>query len=139
MPSSASAGAAADPRALHGALPIFQPIGRRPAGGKLRLGVGVDVAELGSEADVQAGVASAEVLLGVATQPRLNPPPNRVRDSDPTARSQEHTSELQSPCNLVCRLLPPPAPRPTRVPYTALFRSSSPSAGGQPGVSSGSV
>src|SRR5256885_8590200 len=23
----------------------------------------------------------------------------------PTARSEEHTSELQSPCNLVCRLL----------------------------------
>src|SRR5580658_7437419 len=25
--------------------------------------------------------------------------------SDQTARSEEHTSELQSPCNLVCRLL----------------------------------
>src|SRR5205807_7363256 len=25
--------------------------------------------------------------------------------SDTTARSEEHTSELQSPCNLVCRLL----------------------------------
>src|SRR5256885_11882390 len=25
--------------------------------------------------------------------------------SSPTARSEEHTSELQSPCNLVCRLL----------------------------------
>src|SRR2546426_6114538 len=24
---------------------------------------------------------------------------------DPSARSEEHTSELQSPCNLVCRLL----------------------------------
>src|SRR5256885_10147168 len=24
---------------------------------------------------------------------------------DPTERSEEHTSELQSPCNLVCRLL----------------------------------
>src|SRR5256885_9490934 len=24
---------------------------------------------------------------------------------DPAARSEEHTSELQSPCNLVCRLL----------------------------------
>src|SRR5256885_7382089 len=27
------------------------------------------------------------------------------RGSDPSARSEEHTSELQSPCNLVCRLL----------------------------------
>src|SRR5256885_5102029 len=25
--------------------------------------------------------------------------------SDPMGRSEEHTSELQSPCNLVCRLL----------------------------------
>src|ERR1039457_6306185 len=25
--------------------------------------------------------------------------------SQPVARSEEHTSELQSPCNLVCRLL----------------------------------
>src|SRR5256885_2765696 len=33
--------------------------------------------------------------------------PERGRDGDGsrTARSEEHTSELQSPCNLVCRLL----------------------------------
>src|SRR2546426_5746958 len=30
------------------------------------------------------------------------PPPGRSRG---TSRSEEHTSELQSPCNLVCRLL----------------------------------
>src|SRR2546426_4580124 len=35
-----------------------------------------------------------------ATPPYRGAPPNRVRD-----RSEEHTSELQSPCNLVCRLL----------------------------------
>src|SRR5205807_9324395 len=29
---------------------------------------------------------------------------DRVADV-PTSRSEEHTSELQSPCNLVCRLL----------------------------------
>src|SRR2546426_8442814 len=32
----------------------------------------------------------------------------RLREDHPaarTARSEEHTSELQSPCNLVCRLL----------------------------------
>src|SRR2546426_5531334 len=28
-----------------------------------------------------------------------------IDDDDPSARSEEHTSELQSPCNLVCRLL----------------------------------
>src|SRR5205807_7124662 len=29
----------------------------------------------------------------------------RVAPLDGSARSEEHTSELQSPCNLVCRLL----------------------------------
>src|SRR2546426_9212629 len=29
----------------------------------------------------------------------------RPVESDPNMRSEEHTSELQSPCNLVCRLL----------------------------------
>src|SRR3989454_5347889 len=28
-----------------------------------------------------------------------------LTDEEPCARSEEHTSELQSPCNLVCRLL----------------------------------
>src|SRR5688500_13234755 len=40
-------------------------------------------------------------------------------------RSEEHTSELQSPCNLVCRLLLELARhlRSTLFPYTTLFRS----------------
>src|SRR2546426_9069823 len=41
--------------------------------------------------------------------PILEPRPGRqdVRDGVPAhrRRSEEHTSELQSPCNLVCRLL----------------------------------
>src|SRR5262249_34922386 len=39
-------------------------------------------------------------------------------------RSEEHTSELQSLTNLVCRLLLPRPPTPTLFPYTTLFRSS---------------
>src|SRR2546426_3650082 len=31
--------------------------------------------------------------------------PQRATGADPGRRSEEHTSELQSPCNLVCRLL----------------------------------
>src|SRR5256885_6935665 len=31
--------------------------------------------------------------------------PSELTVSAPDARSEEHTSELQSPCNLVCRLL----------------------------------
>src|ERR1039457_5191286 len=41
-------------------------------------------------------------------------------------RSEEHTSELQSPCNLVCRLfflMIRRPPRSTLFPYTMLFRS----------------
>src|SRR2546426_8678070 len=33
----------------------------------------------------------------------LDAPPDRMREA--VSRSEEHTSELQSPCNLVCRLL----------------------------------
>src|ERR1039457_7450168 len=36
----------------------------------------------------------------------LRRPPRSLCGGDPgAARSEEHTSELQSPCNLVCRLL----------------------------------
>src|SRR5699024_7199497 len=38
-------------------------------------------------------------------------------------RSEEHTSELQSRFDLVCRLLLRPTPPPTLLPYTTLFRS----------------
>src|SRR5256885_6298891 len=36
---------------------------------------------------------------------RKSPPPFKRRRRRPLLRSEEHTSELQSPCNLVCRLL----------------------------------
>src|SRR5437762_1672123 len=39
------------------------------------------------------------------------------------SRSEEHTSELQSPMYLVCRLLLPRPPISTLFPYTTLFRS----------------
>src|SRR5256885_10925003 len=38
-----------------------------------------------------------------AASPQLIPPGTRILLND--ERSEEHTSELQSPCNLVCRLL----------------------------------
>src|SRR5436190_493996 len=40
-------------------------------------------------------------------------------------RSEEHTSELQSHSDLVCRLLLRPPPTSTLFPYTTLFRSRS--------------
>src|SRR2546426_9353813 len=52
---------------------------------------------------------SADELLGRAAPPDRALPPFRPGDVKPPARlwwrSEEHTSELQSPCNLVCRLL----------------------------------
>src|SRR5256885_3525640 len=41
--------------------------------------------------------------VGKAPRPRPHSPDNAV--SLRGGRSEEHTSELQSPCNLVCRLL----------------------------------
>src|SRR2546426_7667152 len=38
-------------------------------------------------------------------RPRREPPGDLVRVLPAEDRSEEHTSELQSPCNLVCRLL----------------------------------
>src|SRR5256885_12167187 len=38
-----------------------------------------------------------------ASTPRSNSPSGHMPSS--TARSEEHTAELQSPCNFVCRLL----------------------------------
>src|ERR1039457_7410902 len=38
-------------------------------------------------------------------RPHPRPKPLRMLGELPAMRSEEHTSELQSPCNLVCRLL----------------------------------
>src|SRR5256885_6777612 len=65
---------------LHDALPIYR------VGGEARnhhLCLGIDVDGLAMHA------ACGEGAMGVVRDPR----------------SEEHTSELQSPCNLVCRLL----------------------------------
>src|SRR5256885_2867412 len=40
--------------------------------------------------------------IGAVSSPRIPPPHHRTGRAP---RSEEHTSELQSPCNLVCRLL----------------------------------
>src|ERR1039457_7678023 len=43
--------------------------------------------------------------LPIYLVPVGKPAPPRPRSPDSFTRSEEHTSELQSPCNLVCRLL----------------------------------
>src|SRR2546426_9178622 len=59
----------------------------------------------------QVSAGRAQVLAGRSGQgARLQPRGRRLHGGIPRAaggrlRSEEHTSELQSPCNLVCRLL----------------------------------
>src|SRR5688500_19794251 len=82
--------------------------------------------------DVCSSDLSCSIARSSASTPRALPPTcchaGRNRASATTGagstRSEEHTSELQSPCNLVCRLLlekkKPHAPRATRAPPTAM-------------------
>src|SRR2546426_6470873 len=53
------------------------------------------------EQDVTDIRAQAGMLGGLAHRPHARE--QTVREA--TERSEEHTSELQSPCNIVCRLL----------------------------------
>src|SRR5688500_19389592 len=69
------------PLSLHDALPIFSVVNpSMPRTTKRRL--------------------LREAALGASTLVRIH-----HRDTEAQRRSEEHTSELQSPCNLVCRLL----------------------------------
>src|SRR5205807_8636719 len=74
---------------LHDALPIYRPRGA-----------------LGGDAAVLR-LRQVAAVVGAAAHHRGDAPPHRpllplVVGGE---RSEEHTSELQSPCNLVCRLL----------------------------------
>src|SRR2546426_7807518 len=70
---------------LHDALPIFGNTPKR--------------SEAGS---AEVPVAGAAFALEPGGTFSLTASPNT---RGPATRSEEHTSELQSPCNLVCRLL----------------------------------
>src|SRR6266850_2304401 len=65
---------------------------------------GVVVREAGTQADLDVDDVRLDGRRVGAPEPRhyllLNKPAGYV-----TSRHDEHTSELQSPCNLVCRLL----------------------------------
>src|SRR3989454_5692961 len=66
------------------------------------VGGGDDVIELGSRLVALGGPRSAAVAADRRTAVVAVDHPRGVVRVD---RSEEHTSELQSPCNLVCRLL----------------------------------
>src|SRR5690606_40825923 len=98
--SSVTATTSSDTLSLHDALPISLNTGNMvTTNDKLTFGNGLDVitdfkpGEVG-ETDTLALQATSQLTSGFGVQPNaLN------------ARSEEHTSELQSRENLVCRLL----------------------------------
>src|SRR2546426_3401746 len=87
--------------------------GQRPSAGTLNFGSG---AALASWALERVNVCQLSLIYFWIAQ-RSSPDALSAADSDETKgeeisnrivmrkRSEEHTSELQSPCNLVCRLL----------------------------------
>src|SRR5207248_2976524 len=81
-------------QALHHLLAAFRPVRRRPfRAGWLRLGVGVDVAELTAKANVEPRVAAGKVLLGIATDALFRAQLHRLRDALSTAiRSEDPRS-----------------------------------------------
>src|SRR2546426_2219744 len=64
-------------------------------------GVGEHVAGHDAELPAAEGARGQDVVLAPDGQGQAPRQPHEVRRQ----RSEEHTSELQSPCNLVCRLL----------------------------------
>src|SRR5256885_12465121 len=54
---------------------------------------------------VTAGPFGSTESASIPTRVLSEAPSFTVSDAASASRSEEHTSELQSPCNLVCRLL----------------------------------
>src|SRR5205807_9127397 len=103
--SPATAPPPIDTLSLHDALPIFRPLWHSGAAGAIIGGICFTYASVRiftlvrelADSDVAAWCAFG---LFVANANMLY-----VQTTALTERSEEHTSELQSPCNLVCRLL----------------------------------
>src|SRR6266446_417564 len=85
------------PGRRHGLRRLPQ-VRKPPAGGRVQ-----DPGRPQQAADPQRRRAPPRRRRLLVGQPRAGGGPGRADDGDD--RSEEHTSELQSPCNLVCRLL----------------------------------
>src|SRR2546426_1244109 len=77
-------------------------IARAPA---LRVSLLEQHRDYGTATTVWEAAAGELAELLALEQSLVEQAANLAHDSSPRARSEEHTSELQSPCNLVCRLL----------------------------------
>src|SRR5437762_2716458 len=124
MPSSASSPPEVYTLSLHDALPIFPEVGDRSD--LVHRGdqpLGVEGAE--DRGAQERGLVREDAEDGALGDPGgVGDLAGAHQDAVLAQRSEEHTSELQSPMYLVCRLLLPRHPRSTLFPYTTLFRSS---------------
>src|SRR5690348_16040699 len=123
MPSSASATTEIYTLSLHDALPISTLMEPATASDIAAAEEAVATAQKAvddANADLTKTVLVAPFSGTIAS---VTAEPNGTATVGAEARSEEHTSELQSPVHLVCRLLLPPPPRSTLFPYTTLFRS----------------
>src|SRR5205807_10652036 len=90
------------PLSLHAALPISGGCGKTRLAIEAATGLltthpdGVWLVELAALTDAALVPSTVTAALGIGE----NPEHSMIQ-----TRSEEHTSELQSPCNLVCRLL----------------------------------
>src|SRR5690348_4748629 len=122
MPSSALHSIYTIP--LHDALPIWlAPIGNAPNGVIRTLARHDEISVAGPVLAQSPQLTDGELveIAGFKGQGHLGAISERKRVA--AARSEEHTSELQSPVHLVCRL--PHSTASTLYPYTTLFRSGS--------------
>src|SRR3989454_2745590 len=60
---------------------------------------GTDLPSMWGAGNIHLGTATATMVVPIAAAGQA------IYNIAPQSRSEEHTSELQSPCNLVCRLL----------------------------------
>src|SRR5436309_1347721 len=123
MPSSASTPTDIYPLSLHDALPICLPAGRS----RDVLRDDPDVGRCDGRRPGREGRRRLRRAQHLSSGRRGARDRGHGRDRDRPRkhgpRSEEHTSELQSRENLVCRLLLPRPPTSTLFPYTTLFRS----------------
>src|SRR5205807_8522055 len=87
------------PLSLHDALPIFRSSRERAARGG---GAGIRPAGPGRRMTRRAGMGTDAGGFHSSFQSEGS---SAIHGRTKEPRSEEHTSELQSPCNLVCRLL----------------------------------
>src|SRR2546426_7570114 len=76
-----------------------------PVGTVVTLTVQGFVGTVSSVTATLGGTAASSSATASLTIPTNEPSVAVTDETVPTKRSEEHTSELQSPCNLVCRLL----------------------------------